>query len=63
MDSMEDGSNTYDDRVYETAMESPWNDASDHGICLSLHQPWASLIIYGFKKAEGRNWNTEYRGR
>ena len=25
--------------------------------CLTLHQPWASLIVYGIKRAEGRVWN------
>ena len=24
--------------------------------CLTLHQPWASLIVYGIKRAEGRVW-------
>eukprot|EP00884_Botryococcus_braunii_P018767 jgi/Botrbrau1/5574/Bobra.97_2s0005.1 len=31
--------------------------------CLSLHQPWASLLVYGVKRIEGRPWPTEYRGR
>jgi len=35
----------------------------DEGVCLSLHQPWASLCIAGIKRYEGRNWNTSYRGR
>ena len=29
---------------------------SDHGLCLSMHQPWASLLIHGIKTDEGRNW-------
>lgn len=35
---------------------------SDDGMCLSMHQPWASLLIEGFKRFEGRDWDTEYRG-
>lgn len=31
-------------------------------MCLSMHQPWASLVIMGFKWFEGRAWNHEYRG-
>jgi len=30
--------------------------------CLSLHQPFASLVILGAKRFETRSWQTEYRG-
>jgi hypothetical protein len=30
--------------------------------CLSVMQPWASLILGGFKKYETRSWKTSYRG-
>ena len=30
--------------------------------CLSLHQPWASLIAGGAKRIETRSWFTSYRG-
>lgn len=30
--------------------------------CLSMWQPWASLVIYGFKRFEGRQWDSDYRG-
>jgi len=30
--------------------------------CLSLWQPWASLIAVGQKKIETRHWSTSYRG-
>lgn len=30
--------------------------------CLSMWQPWASLLVYGFKRFEGRHWDTNYRG-
>lgn len=30
---------------------------------LSITQPYASLIKYGYKKIETRSWKTNYRGR
>lgn len=30
---------------------------------LSLHQPWASLVAWGEKRVETRNWSSPYRGR
>ncbi|GFY56034.1 activating signal cointegrator 1 [Trichonephila inaurata madagascariensis] len=38
-------------------------EMSDEGHCLSLHQPYASLLVAGIKKHEGRVWYTSYRGR
>ena len=35
---------------------------SENGSCLSMHQPWASLVVYGFKRFEGRMWTSRYRG-
>lgn len=29
---------------------------------LTVHQPWASLIVAGVKKIENRSWPTNYRG-
>ena len=29
---------------------------------LTIKQPWASLIVYGYKEYEFRTWNTKYRG-
>ena len=29
---------------------------------LSIKQPWADLIIYGYKLIETRTWKTDYRG-
>jgi alkylated DNA repair dioxygenase AlkB len=43
--------------------ESPYTDADDTGQCLSMHQPWATLLVHGFKRAEGRNWKHGHRGR
>lgn len=28
-----------------------------------MHQPWASLLVAGIKKHEGRNWYSSHRGR
>ncbi|VEN61461.1 unnamed protein product, partial [Callosobruchus maculatus] len=36
---------------------------TDHGVCLSMHQPYASLLVAGVKKHEGRTWPTNHRGR
>ncbi|XP_064475016.1 activating signal cointegrator 1-like [Ornithodoros turicata] len=36
---------------------------SDDGFALSIHQPYASLIVANIKKHEGRSWFTSYRGR
>ena len=30
---------------------------------LTIKQPWASLIINGYKKYEFRSWKTNYRGK
>ncbi|NXS87770.1 TRIP4 protein, partial [Erpornis zantholeuca] len=38
-------------------------EISDDGWCLSLHQPWASLLVRGIKRVEGRTWYTSHRGR
>ena len=31
--------------------------------CLSVRQPWASLIVHGIKAIENRAWSCAYRGR
>lgn len=31
-------------------------------LCLSVRQPWASLIVLGLKDVENRTWTTKYRG-
>ena len=31
--------------------------------CMSLHQPYASLLVYGHHCAEGRTWNSDFRGK
>ncbi|XP_044746061.1 activating signal cointegrator 1 [Coccinella septempunctata] len=39
-----------------------FSEGFDQGLCLSMHQPYASLLIAGVKKHEGRNWPTNHRG-
>ncbi|XP_064989976.1 uncharacterized protein LOC135627715 isoform X1 [Musa acuminata AAA Group] len=31
--------------------------------CLTMHQPWASLLVYGIKRVEGRSWPAPLTGR
>ncbi|XP_066598962.1 activating signal cointegrator 1 isoform X2 [Prorops nasuta] len=38
-------------------------EMADEGYCLSLHQPYASLLVEGIKMHEGRTWYTPHRGR
>ncbi|XP_035826166.1 activating signal cointegrator 1 isoform X2 [Aplysia californica] len=38
-------------------------EMSDEGMCMSMHQPWASLLVCGIKMHEGRTWYTPHRGR
>ena len=35
----------------------------DGVVCLSIRQPWAWLIVNGWKNIENRTWPTGYRGR
>merc|ERR1712150_433721 len=38
-------------------------EMSDHGMCLSMHQPNASYLVAGIKIHEGRTWYSSHRGR
>ncbi|KAG0453921.1 hypothetical protein HPP92_025225 [Vanilla planifolia] len=31
--------------------------------CLTMHQPWASLLVHGIKRIEGRSWPAPLTGR
>ncbi|XP_044446208.1 putative uncharacterized protein DDB_G0290521 isoform X3 [Triticum aestivum] len=31
--------------------------------CLTMHQPWASLLVHGIKRVEGRSWPSPVTGR
>ncbi|VUZ39588.1 unnamed protein product [Hymenolepis diminuta] len=45
-------------RVQDTAQQK----IEDRGFCLSMHQPWASLLVRGVKIHEGRSWYSAHRG-
>eukprot|EP01069_Polyplicarium_translucidae_P003086 Polyplicarium_translucidae@DN2210_c0_g1_i1.p1 len=34
----------------------------DHGLVLTVRQPWATLVVNGFKRVESRDWQTSHRG-
>lgn len=38
------------------------NTKHDGRTCLTIHQPWAWLIVHGLKDVENRTWRTPYRG-
>ncbi len=38
------------------------NTKHDGRTCLSIQQPWAWLIVNGYKDIENRTWRTPYRG-
>uniref|UniRef100_A0A0X3P852 Activating signal cointegrator 1 n=1 Tax=Schistocephalus solidus TaxID=70667 RepID=A0A0X3P852_SCHSO len=42
--------------------DSEQNRLIDNGFCLSMHQPWASLLVRGIKRDEGRTWYSAHRG-
>lgn len=39
-----------------------FSEKDDKRMCLTMHQPWASLLILGYKRFEGREWSTDFRG-
>ncbi|XP_007956975.1 activating signal cointegrator 1 [Orycteropus afer afer] len=43
--------------------DQEFQEGFDGGWCLSMHQPWASLLVRGIKRVEGRTWYTPHRGR
>ncbi|PFX33317.1 Activating signal cointegrator 1 [Stylophora pistillata] len=43
--------------------DKEFQEMSDTGACLSMHQPWASLLVLGIKRVEGRSWYSAHRGR
>lgn len=44
--------------------QTPTRDSvpCDDLLCLSVRQPWAWLIVHGWKNIENRNWPTRVRG-
>ncbi len=43
--------------------EASSGEMTDQGLCLSMHQPHASLLVAGLKVHEGRTWYSAHRGR
>lgn len=51
------------DGVYNRVQDKELLEVADMKSCMSMHQPWASLLVAGIKKHEGRPWYTSHRGR
>ncbi|XP_030313270.1 activating signal cointegrator 1 isoform X3 [Calypte anna] len=60
---METGRESGSERNRLRIQDRELQEISDDGWCLSMHQPWASLLIRGIKRVEGRTWYTSHRGR
>lgn len=56
-------SSTGFDGVFSRVQDKEFQEMSDMKCCLSMHQPWASLLTAGIKMHEGRSWYTAHRGR
>jgi len=50
-------------RVVRRLQDKELMTLRDDGVCLSMHQPWASFLVKGIKKHEGRTWYSAHRGR
>ncbi|NXP29827.1 TRIP4 protein, partial [Scytalopus superciliaris] len=61
--SMDAGSESDLERNRLRIQDRELQEISDDGWCLSMHQPWASLLVRGIKRVEGRTWYTSHRGR
>lgn len=51
------------DGVFNRVQDKEYQEMSDQKSCMSMHQPWASMLVAGIKKHEGRSWYTGHRGR
>jgi len=47
----------------ETKMRGSSSSGNYRNACLTMHQPWASLLVHGIKRVEGRSWPSPIRGR
>lgn len=56
-------SSTGFDGVFNRVQDKEFQEMSDMKCCISMHQPWASLLVAGIKMHEGRSWYTAHRGR
>lgn len=48
---------------YNRVQDKELMEMQDMRRCLSMHQPYASLLVHGIKKHEGRTWYSSHRGR
>lgn len=51
------------DGIYNRVQDKELLEMSDMKKCLSMHQPYASLLMAGIKRHEGRSWYSSHRGR
>lgn len=51
------------DGVYNRVQDKELLEIADQRCCMSMHQPYASLLVAGIKRHEGRTWYTSHRGR
>lgn len=51
------------DGIYNRVQDKELLEISDLRCCMSMHQPWASLLVAGIKRHEGRSWYSAHRGR
>jgi activating signal cointegrator 1 len=51
------------DGTYSKVQDKEFLEMADQRNCISMHQPWASLLVEGIKQHEGRTWYTPVRGR
>lgn len=51
------------DGVYNRVQDKELLEIADQRCCMSMHQPYASLLVAGIKRHEGRTWYTAHRGR
>ncbi|XP_055525404.1 activating signal cointegrator 1 [Wyeomyia smithii] len=51
------------DGFYSKVQDKEFLEMSDMHKCLSMHQPWATLLVAGIKRHEGRTWYSPHRGR
>ncbi|XP_043258370.1 activating signal cointegrator 1 isoform X1 [Colletes gigas] len=54
---------TIPSKIRNIIQDKEYLEMSDAGLCLSMHQPYASLLVAGIKLHEGRTWYTSHRGR
>ncbi|XP_031425115.1 activating signal cointegrator 1 isoform X2 [Clupea harengus] len=56
------GGNQDPERSRLRLQDAELQQMADGGWSLSMHQPWASLLVKGIKRVEGRSWYTSHRG-